>query len=95
VVTTTETVCVVVQPPLSANTVYVALAVGVTTADTEVPPPAFALQVYDAAPEAVSVELEPEQTAVGVAVIVTVGAVLIFTVIVCVEVHPPLSPVTV
>jgi hypothetical protein len=69
--------------------------VGVTTVLEVRTPPAFALHVYDVAPVAVKVELDPEHTAVGVAVTVRVGAEFTVTITVCEEVHPPLSPVTV
>ena len=68
----------------------VAVAVAVLT------PPAFALQVYDVAPEPVSVIGVPLQTAVCDATAFKFGVGVIVTSTVCVLAHPPpLSPVTV
>jgi ribosomal protein L10 len=71
------------------------LTVGVTTAPGVCTPAAFALHVYDAAPLAVSVAVWPAHTAVGVAVTVSVGELVIATETVCVLVQVPLAPVTV
>lgn len=71
------------------------LLAGDTETVAVVTPPAFALQVYVLAPLPASTVLCPLQTAAGVAVIVSVGAVFTATEIVSVDTHPPLSPVTV
>jgi hypothetical protein len=94
-VITTATVCVAVQVPFAPVTVYVVFTVGATVAVGAVTLPAFALHVYEVAPDAVSVAVWPEHTAVGVAVTVSVGPLVITTATVCVLVHVPFAPVTV
>jgi hypothetical protein len=68
------------QVPFAPVTVYVLLLVGLTDAVAVRTLPAFALQVYEDAPLAVSVELCPEQIAAGFAETVSVGAVVTVTI---------------
>jgi hypothetical protein len=75
-------------------TVYVVVEDGVTTLLSPAPRPLS--QLYDTPPEAVNVELAPEQMAAGVAVAVIVGAGFTVTVTLAVLLQPLASvPVTV
>lgn len=68
---------------------------GVTETIALVPPPAFALQVYEGAPPAVKVLVCPEQIVAGDAAALTVGVGLTVTTKLVVSAHPPLSPISV
>jgi hypothetical protein len=82
------TVAVEVQPPgFVPVTVYTVSVVGLTTAVLAVWPE---LQLYEPAPVAVRVTLEPEHTSVFVGgLIATVGSVLTVSVLLTVFVQPP------
>lgn len=73
--------------------VYVVLTDGATV--TELPLRLPGIQLYVIAPLPVSVALLPAQIVPGVTEDVTVGVVPTVTVIVSVEVHPPVVPLTV
>ena len=92
-VTVMTTVDDVIHPePLSASTVYVVVVVGVTITLAPVKAPGF--QVYEVAPLALNGPDDPSRNKVGAATTVTDGAPTLI-VIVCVDEHDPLSPVTV
>jgi hypothetical protein len=91
--TVNETVVVFEQIPLSPVTVYIVVAVGVTTIVVPVNAPGF--HVYEVAPFAVNVDELPEHIAVGDAIAVTVGLAMTFIVSVLVVEQPViLAPVT-
>ena len=86
-------VAVPVQPAEVPETVYVVVAVGETV--TGLPDNAPGFQVYDVAPDAVSVVELPAQIVVLDAVVVTVGVGLTVMSCVAVEEQPVDVPVTV
>ena len=94
-ITFTESVYVPAHPPLSPLTVYVVVTVGEAVAVAVVTLPAFALQVYEVAPDAVKVIAVPLHIVVADATAVTVGVEVTVTVIVCALVQVPFAPVTV
>ena len=74
-------------------TVYVVVVVGETVTEVPLNEPGF--QVYDEAPEPVSVADPPLQIAAFELVAVTFGEGLTVTVTCAVLLHPPFDPVTV
>jgi hypothetical protein len=91
--TVNETVVVLEQIPLSPVTVYIVVAVGVTTVADPVNAPGF--HVYEVAPFAVNVDELPVQIAVDDALATTVGLAMTFIVRVLVVEQPViLAPVT-
>lgn len=92
--TVSDTVCEFVHPLIELPvTVYIVVAVGVTTVAVPVNAPGF--QVYDVAPLPVKVADAPAHIAVGLDIAVKVGIEFTVTETVVVFEHAPLFPVTV